>query len=237
MQIFSRMDLDKEIAWVTKIEDELAKSWSCHSSYSSFPGAHRAGIELPATATNSSPIEELRHLAVGALVRGATVHTSPSSASIMTDVEVMTLLKELMAKVDKCTALQTRVNDLERASSSCPASSRTSRKATSSKLSRSRPCSGSWQYKQATPSASCRARCHCHLGHGGERDGDRDHRAGIRDHPRHHGAAERDSGVSRQTGQAASSRGPPKEAAGQAGVPEASCGSPDIRQTPQPAQH
>ena len=75
--------------------------------------ARRAGYQMPATATNLSPIEELRHLAVGVLVRGATVHTSPSSASTTTNVEVMTMLKELMDKVDKCNALQTRGNDLE----------------------------------------------------------------------------------------------------------------------------
>ena len=117
MQLLSKMDPDKEIAWVTENEDELAKSMetvhSFRKSTAFIAWARRAGYQMPATATNLSPIEELRHLAVGALVRGATVHTSPSSASITTNVEVMTMLKELMAKVDKCNALQTRINDLE----------------------------------------------------------------------------------------------------------------------------
>ena len=117
VQLLSKMDLDKEIAWVTENEDKLAKSMetvhSFRKSTAFIAWARRAGYQMPATATILSPIEELRHLAVGALVSGATVHTSPSSASITTTVEVMTMLKELMAKVDKCNALQTRVNDLE----------------------------------------------------------------------------------------------------------------------------
>ena len=238
MQLLSKMDPGKEIAWVTENEDELTKSMETvhrfRKSTAFIAWARRARYQMPATATNLSPIEELRHLAVGALVRGATVHTSPSSASITTNVEVMTMLKELMAKVDKCNALQTRVNDLENSQQFL--SSEFEALKESSKPSRLRPCSGSWQYRRSHLPRRLQSKMPLSSRAGERARRGRVHRAGIRDHPRHHGAAKRDSGVNRQTGQAASGRGPPKEAAGQAGVPEASYGSPDIRQTPQPAQ-
>ena len=184
--------------------------------------AHRAGYQLPATATNICPIEELRHLAVGALVRGATVHTSPSSASITTNVEVMTMLKELMAKVDKCNALQTRFNGPEQSQQFLSGDFDNLKESGKQQAEQIK----AWLAVQAKrpPAPGCRARCHCHLGHGGERDGDKVHRGGYKRSSTtpwrlQDGAAERDSDVSRQTGQAASGKGPLRGAAGQAGIP------------------
>ena len=76
--------------------------------------AKNAGIKLPATTRNSSPIEELRPWVVGALARGATFLKLPSSASIETNVEVITKPDELSAKMDSVAALQTKVTQLER---------------------------------------------------------------------------------------------------------------------------
>ena len=138
--------------------------------------AKSAGIKLPATTRSSSPIGELRSWVVGALARGATFINSPSSsASTETNVEVLTSLKELHAKVDTCTALQTKVAELERSQEFLNAELEDLKKLSQA----ARPSRSEVLQQQkravALPSASCRARCHCHLGHGRERDRDRNH--------------------------------------------------------------
>ena len=75
--------------------------------------AKDAGLVLPATAKISSPIEELRPMAVGALVRGVAVHAPSLSVSTTTDSGVMTRLDELHAKMDTVTALQKKINAME----------------------------------------------------------------------------------------------------------------------------
>jgi len=104
-------DAERE-ARMTKLMTEL---FSKRKPHGILTWAQDAGIVLPATAKNSSPIEELRHLAVGALLRGVAVLATPSSASTMTDMEVVTSLKDLHAKMDNFTALQTKVQTIERA--------------------------------------------------------------------------------------------------------------------------
>ena len=99
---------------VTKTVEEFVKfSAEVHSKKKTenlMLWAKNADIKLPATIRSSSLIEELRSWIVGALGRGVSFQTSPSSASAETNVEVLTQLKELNAKMD---IYATRVTQLE----------------------------------------------------------------------------------------------------------------------------